>query len=219
MVEVKGNEEMITKEIRVSSFVRLHLLTSGIIEVFQADEEKVIIETDENLVHYFEVINSGRTLYVSSEGKLNKPLFTKCRVSIFLRNINTIDISHEEATVICKEGIKSSFPISIKIREAHSVSLSVDSPGISLLHQAAGHVTLSGKCRQAAIKVQGEGDLDAAALEAEELQLKHLSGAEVKVHADKLIDINQLGDGPIYYSGPGVLRDISVRGEGIVKHV
>ncbi len=219
MVEVKGNAEIVTKEIRVSSFVRLHLLTSGIIELFQADEEKVMIETDQNLIRYFEVTNSGRTLYVSSEGKFNKPLFTKCRVSIFLRTINTMDISHEGATVICKEGLKSPFPINIKVREAHSVSLSVESSFVGLLHQAAGNVTLSGKCRQAAIKVQGEGNLDATALQAEELQLKHLSGAEVKVYADKLIDINQLGDGPIYYSGPGILRDINVRGEGIVKHI
>lgn len=219
MVEVKGNTEIVTKEINVSSFVRLHLLTSGTVEVFQADEEKVIIEADRNLLRYFEVINSGRTLYLSSEGKLNKPRFTVCNVKVFLRNINTIDISHEDATVICKEGIKSSFPVNIKIREARAVSLSVESPFLSLLHQASGNVTLSGKCRQATLKVQGEGMLDAGSLRVEELQLRHMSGADVKVHADQLIEINQLGDGPICYSGSGILRDISIKGEGIVKHI
>ena len=219
MMEVKGNTEMVTKEIKVSSFVRLHLLSPGTIELVQGDEEKVMIETDRNLIRYFEVVNSGRTLYVSSEAMLTRPLFTTCRVKVFLRTVNAIDLSHEDATLICREGIASPFPISLKVRGAHGVSLSVSSPSVSLLHQASGKVTLSGKCGQAVINVQGEGNLDAAALKADEVQLRHLSGAEVKVHADRLIEINQLGDGPIFYSGPGVLRDISIRGEGFVRHV
>ncbi len=45
MIDVKGNGKIVSGEIRVSSFIRLHLSGKGLIGLYSSDEEKVIIET------------------------------------------------------------------------------------------------------------------------------------------------------------------------------
>lgn len=46
-----------------------------------------------------------------------------------------------------------------------------------------------------------------------------MTNGNIKVHANKAIEINQLGDGPIYYSGNAVLCDINKIREGEVEHI
>ena len=67
IIEVKGNGNIVTREISVSSFICPHIAGKGQIELYQSDEEKVIVETDENLQNFISAFNSGRTLYVSAE--------------------------------------------------------------------------------------------------------------------------------------------------------
>src|SRR5436190_22674490 len=116
MIEVEGNGNIVAKEVKVSSFLRLHLAVNSSVELYQSDEEKVIVETDENLQEFFYVRNSGRTLYVSAEGMLRKPLYTDCRVKVYIRQLDTLYIRNEKGDVVCPNEITVSTPLTIKIQ-------------------------------------------------------------------------------------------------------
>lgn len=155
-MEIQGNANIVSKEISVSSFLRLHILTSGLVEIYKSDIEKVIIETDQNLIQYFEVENSGRTLYIASESKFKKPEFTICKIKVFLRNIDTLNISNENSSVVFKEEINLEFPINIKIQEAKKVSIAINAPSINILNQSKADIILTGKCNSINIKNKRE---------------------------------------------------------------
>src|ERR1700755_1884499 len=93
MIEEKGNGTISSREIPVSSFIRLHIATNGVTNLIQGDEEKLVVEADENLLKYFEAMNSGRTLYISSDAGLRKPAFTHCKVDVYFRQLDTLQIS------------------------------------------------------------------------------------------------------------------------------
>ncbi len=219
MIELKGDAKIGTKEIPVSSFLRIHVLAAGTVEMIQSEEEKVVLEADENLIPYIEVSNSGRTLYISAESSFRKLSFSSCRIKIFLRQVDTICISHAQASVCSETGISSSFPLDIKVQEASQFSMPLYCPSVAILHQAVGPVCLTGKCQYLSVKVLGEGNFDARHLQAEELQAKITSDCDVKLHAERQLEITQLGDGTVHYSGPAVLRDLNQRGDGIVRHL
>src|ERR1700677_2344757 len=115
MIEVKGNGNIVSKEISVSSFIRLHLSGKGTIALYQSDEEKVIVETDENLQEYFSIENSGRTLYVSAESKFRKPVYTSCLIKVFIRQMDVLYVRNDHANVICLDAITLVDPIEIKV--------------------------------------------------------------------------------------------------------
>src|ERR1044072_4898251 len=101
MMELHGNGNIVSREISVSTFVRLHLACKGIVELHQGEQEKVIVEMDENLLEDFVAANAGRTLYVSTEANLKRLVFTSCVVKVFVRQLNTLYVRNDHGDVVC----------------------------------------------------------------------------------------------------------------------
>jgi hypothetical protein len=219
MFEVKGNGNIVSKEINVSSFIRLHLGCKGLVELHQSNEEKVIVEADENLMDYFQVENAGRMLYISADGKFKKPVFTKCVTKVFFRQIDAIYIRNEGADVICPNEIVLSNPLEVIIQSEGNTSLNLNAPSIRLVNQSEGDVTVKGKCGSIKIRNQSEGNFNASELSADNLIIKNMAEGNIDLLANKEITIVHYGEGYIHYAGDAVLKDVKQYGEGLIKHV
>ncbi len=218
MIEIKGNGNIISREIQVSSFLRLHISGKGTVELIQSNEEKVVIETDENLQDYFEAVNSGSTLYVTAEGKLRKPVYTRCIIKVYIRQLDSLVIRNEGANVVCPATIALSVPIDIKIQSQGNTSLDIDAPSIKLLSQCEGNVEIKGKCGSITIKNQSEGNFSSKELIAEDLTIKNMASGNIDLYADKTISILHMGSGYIHYFGNAVLKSVKQFGDGEIKH-
>jgi hypothetical protein len=219
MIEVKGNGNIISKEFHVSSFIRLHLVTKGLTELIQGDEEKVVIETDENLLEYFEVVNAGRTLYVSSEAKFRKPVYTKCNIKVYLRQINVLNVTCDGGDVICPDIIDVTEPLEVKIQSVGNTTLAFNAPAIKVSNQSQGNVVLGGKCQSIDIKNQSQGNFSSKDLWAQDLTIKNMAEGNIELFAENSIAIIHYGEGYIHYSGNAVLKDVKQFGNGQIKHV
>jgi hypothetical protein len=219
MIEIKGNGNIVSKEIKVSSFIRLHLSGKGTIALYQSDEEKVIIETDENLQEYFVAENSGRTLYVSAEAKFRKPVYTRCTIKVFLRQIDVLYVRNDNADVVCPDEISLVNPIEIKVQSVGNTELNINAPAIKILCQSEGNVLLKGKCGRIDIKNQSEGDFISTGLIADELAIKNMAEGNVELFANKTITISHYGEGYVHYAGNAVLKDVKQYGKGEIKHI
>jgi hypothetical protein len=218
MIEIKGNGTIVAREISVSIFTRLHLAGAGLIELHQSDEEKVVIETDENLQTYFSVVNSGRTLYVSSGAKFRRPVYTSCVIKIFLRQMNTLYVQNE-GDLVCPGQISLSQPVEIKVQSQGNTSLHLVAPAIKIGCQTEGNVTLRGACEKIDIKNQSQGHFNSAHLKAGDLTIKNMAEGNVNLYAEKTIDMKHYGQGYIHYYGPATIKDVVMLGEGEIKHI
>jgi len=219
MIEIKGNGNIVSREIPVSSFVRLHISGKGVVELHQSDEEKVIIETDENLQEYFEVQNSGRTLYLSAEAKFKKPVYTTCTIKVYFRQIDVLYIRNDGANLVCPGEIKLANPIEIKVQSIGDTALNIHAPIIHILCQSVGKIALSGKCGCIKIKNQNEGDFTSSALFSEVLSIKNMAEGNVLLFANREITISHFGEGYVHYSGKALLKDVQQYGSGEIKHI
>jgi len=218
MIEIKGNGNIVSKEIQVSSFLRLHIAGRGMIELIQSGDEKVVVETDENLQDYFEAQNSGGTLYVTAEAKLRKPLFTRCLIKIYFRQLDALVIRCDGGDVTCPNPITVLNPIDIKIQSRGNSALNIEAPAIKLLSQCEGDVVLKGKCGSITIKNQSQGAFSSKELRAEDLTIKNMAEGNIEVYADKTISISHFGAGYVHYYGNAVLKDVKQFGSGEIKH-
>jgi hypothetical protein len=219
MIEVKGNGNIVSREVSVSTFVRLHLGCRGIVELHQSDEEKVIIETDENLLDCFAATNAGRTLFVSTEENLRRPVFTSCVVKVFLRQMNILYVRNDGGNVICPGEITLTEPLKVTVQTVGQTELWLNAPSVKMLCQANGNTLLKGSVANLEIKNQSEGDFDASQLKAGELSIKNMAEGNVWLHADNAIRIAHYGEGFIHYTGDAVVKDIKQYGSGEVKRI
>lgn len=219
MIDIKGNGNIVSRTIQVSSFVRLHLAANGLIELVQSNDEKVTVECDENLQDCFEVVNSGRTLYLSSEAKFRRPVFSSCHIKVYMRQVNVLYVRCDGGDVICPEPIVLGDPLEIKIQSVGNTSLNIQAPAIKLLSQCQGNVVVRGACGSMEIKNQSEGNFSAREMIATDLSIKNMSEGNVDVYADKQISISHYGQGDVRYYGHAVLKDVKQYSSGTIRHM
>lgn len=219
MIEIQGNGNIVSREISVSTFIRLHLAGRGLIELHKGEEEKVIIETDENLQEYFSVVNSGRTLFVTTEGKFRRPVYTSCVIKVFLRQMNTLYVRCEGGNVICPHEITLTEPLSITIQSEGNTHLNLVVPSIKMLCQSEGDVTLEGACEKIDIRTMIEGNFNSSKLKAGDLYIKNMAEGNVDLYAEKTITIKHYGEGYVHFYGPAAVKDVVQHGEGQIKHI
>lgn len=219
MIEVKGNGNIVSREVNVSTFLRLHLGCQGTVELHQGDEEKVVIETDENLQDYVYVTNAGRTLYLSGSQVLKKPKFSLCRIKVYFRQLNILYLNNESGNLICDHEMILTEPLEINIKSVGKSELWVKAPSIKVNSHAVGDNVLKGSCEMLEIKNQSVGNLDASQMKAGNVSIKNKAVGNVWLHADHSLVISHHGVGFIHYTGNGVVKDVKQYGHGEVKWI
>lgn len=218
-MEIKGNGNIVSREISVSTFVRLHLGCQGIVELYQGEQEKVIVEADENLQEFFAATNAGRTLFVSTEGSLKQPVYTSCVVKVFLRQLNILYVRNYNGNVVCPNEITLTEPLKVTIQTTGNTELWLNAPSVKMLIQAHGNTVLKGKADKLEVKNMSDGDLNAAELKAGELSIKNMTTGNTWLHADSEMKIYHYGEGFVHYTGNAVVKDVKQYGVGEVKRI
>ncbi|MES2111567.1 MAG: head GIN domain-containing protein, partial [Bacteroidota bacterium] len=220
MIEVKGDGNIVSTQKNISSFIRLHISISGRVELIQADEEKVIVEADENLQEYIEVTNSGRTLYITAEGKWRKAGFSSLTVKVYYRQLYSIYNASSNGNLVCTNTLKSGEPVEVKIYSEKSTSkLNINAPAISVRTACIGDVEIEGACDILDINAKSEGNLFASGMQAKTVSLKNYSVGNLELYAGEWLTISNYGEGNISYRGAGKLKDIKQYGSGEIKHL
>ena len=219
MITVKGNGQTVIKEYEVSSFLHLHLSVDGHTELYQGNEEKVVVETDNNLVDFIGVTNSGKTLFITPESGYRKIEFSRLTIKVYFRQLSKLHVCFDQGTLTCAHPISLPGALEAKLQATGPVSLLLDVPVFKAVIQQKGDVTLAGNCSEADIKTQAEGNLFAREFSARQLHIKNMSNGNVEVSATETISIAQYGEGPIHYWGNARLVNVNQRGNGIIKHV
>jgi hypothetical protein len=218
MMQVKGSGVLVSREYPISSFTRLHLSTHGTVELVYGTEEKVLVEADDNLLEHLEVVNSGRTLYVTSENKLRAPDFTELRITVYLRQLDTLYCAcHGDVRSLNK--LVAAGPLEVKIHSHGNTELQLEAPTLSVNLACHGDVTLSGTAGDVQIKNAAHGNINARELAAQHLRLRNMGAGNIDLYAEQTISLTHMGAGYIHYAGPARLTDVRQYGAGEVRHV
>jgi len=217
-MQVQGNGTLAVRTQSVSSFTRLHLSVHGTVELRQSSEEKVVIETDDNLLEHVSVTNAGRTLYVTTEDKLRRPAYSQLHVTVYVRQLQHLDIA-SEGHVICSTPLLAVEPLEIKIQSIGNTQLRLQADKLTLHCACQGQVNIAGTAGPVKITNLSEGDLDCGELAAQHLKLRNLGEGNIWLRAEQTIAIQHLGAGFVHYAGPGRLLDVRHYGEGEIKHI
>lgn len=217
-MQIQGSGIMAERTQLVSSFTRLHLSVHGHVELVQSNEEKVVIEADNNLLEHVGVTNAGRTLYVTTEDKLRRPAYSQLRITVYLRQIDHLDVA-SQGTVRCANALLAADSLTVKIAAHGDTDLTLETPKLQVKAAAHGNVVLRGRATEATLRTASHGDLDASELIAGHLTIRNAAHGNIKLYATDTIAIQHVGHGYVHYAGPARLTDVGAHGQGEVRHV
>lgn len=225
MNTIKGSGDTTMREQEVSSFIHLHVAINAKgngepvqIELYSSEEEKVVFETDANLVRYFSAVNLGRTLFVASDAGYRNIDFTLLKIKVYLRQLARLQITCDNFRLTTANLLSSPMPLELKVQGVGNADIAMDVPVVKALFQVEGNITLKGNCEEAQLRTHSKGNLLAKDFVTQKLKLKNMSEGSLEVHAEKSIEIFHGGEGNVHYYGNARLNDVVQRGEGFIQH-
>jgi len=219
MVIAKGNGKVLPKTYEVNSFVHLHVSVNGNVELHRSNEEKVVVEADDNLYAHIDVVNSGRTLFINTDAGIRRPGFTSLTMKIYFRQLNKIHLHCEQAEIKCPKQLTLTDPLEIKIFGSGKACFDLDVPVLKFHSHYEGDIILMGKCREADLRLRSEGNLYAKTFVVDSLRLNNRSDGNIELRVESFITIRHLGEGNVHYYGNAKLKDVHQYCVGEIKHI
>ncbi len=220
----------VTKENRyVEPFNKLDLSLVFEAVIIPSAEEKVIVETDDNLQPYIIVENKNSTLSVKMKRNVNIGKHTAGKVYVYTKGIEALNnssvgkLSNEDTlraenftlnnSAVGSTGLTIKAK-SIKINNSAvgktDVSLYCDN--LSLNNSSVGKTDLRGSCRESQINNSSVGSFDSRSLITQILHITNSSVGKTDISAEKEFYIRNTAVGKLDIYGPGVIKKLEDHG-------
>lgn len=211
---IKGNGKVVKVEKKISSFSEIEF--NGVFNVIlsQGEKEKLVIETDENLIDIVDVKNEGNKLIVDyKKGKsVRKP--TKFNIYVTLKNIESLKMNG--VGDLDNTGVLNLKTLEIDNSGVGDIDLNISSSILDIKNSGVGDVNLQGDASHLIINNSGVGDIDAEIFKAKDVKLKNSAVGDVKVLALENIDADVSGVGEVDIYGHPAVKKINNSGVGKV---
>ncbi len=213
---VKGNGNVQTDERSVNSFnsVEVH----GAIDVYvsQGPLQPVRIETDENLLNYIKVEQSGETVVIKNRHGYNIRPTHKVKVYVTSPEYRSLDVSGA-CNIIGQTKISSDKDLDIEVSGAGDIRMEVNAPKLSADISGSGTVDLKGQTRDFDLGLSGAGKAKCFEMLAENTEVDISGAGSADVYASVKLDAQVSGAGSVKYKGNASNVNQQVSGAGSVK--
>lgn len=212
---LKGNGVILAQDRGLSGFTKIE--TDGLYTLIlsQGDEEKVVVETDENLQHLILANVDGGVLNLRMKNGASFSSSKKMYVYVTLKDIDRLKLGGVGS--VETDGELQLDDLTVNAESVGETDIAVNCDNLDLENSSVGRIRLTGRANNCVINNSAVGALDADGLDVGKLKIASSGVGEVFVHASQEIDINHTGVGSLTYSGEAVIKNMINDGVGKVS--
>lgn len=200
----KGNGKVVTKERDVSEdFTEVRGSAGLDVYLTQGNENKIVVEADENLHQYIETNIENGKLHVTTSDNIGWSKAKK--VYVTFKELNNIEAS-SGADVVGKSVIKSQ-NLALKSSSGAELKVEVFAQELTVKSSSGAEVEVLGKATSLKADASSGAEIDAKELLVINCEAKASSGAEVVVNVQDKLETQVSSGGEIkYYGNPTAIN-------------
>lgn len=210
--QIKGSGHIITETRNVTAFASVKVSNSINVDVQQGSIASVIVEGDDNVVHYVKTTVENGKLKISLEGNHN---FRNTSINVHVTSpaLNGFEAS-SSADITGNTPITSANKIDVDASSSASINLKLDAPSVNVSASSSADVTIAGRTKEVTSKASSSADIDLYALQAEMASVSASSSATINVFASVKLNATANSSGDINYTGgvKDVVKSVSTSG-------
>jgi len=209
---LRGNGQVTSDERDLPKF--RGIIAKGSFELFisQGEQQKVIIEADQNLHNLFIANVRNEMLDLQIVGEVKKAKSLKVYVTLenlnYLLAIGAVDVK-TDTTFKTEE-------ISIFLSGVSGVKLNIDTKFVDIEIADGAYAYLQGKTERIDIHVTDEAELNAFNLQAKKCNAKISGYSDAKINVLDEMKLRVTGAGNLYYKGNPIITDRIFSGSGFI---
>lgn len=175
-----------------------------------ADENKVVVEAQSNLLPLISTRVQGETLEIDMEGCVNSTqtitiyVYVDEMAEITLSGSGNIESTHR---LVGNE-------MELNLDGSGNMNLTLQSNRILVNHMGSGNINLNGNANDIAIEHNGSGDIDALSLQSSDAQVNLNGSGTVSVFGNRNVKLALNGSGSIFYGGKPQSLNTTNNGSG-----
>ena len=211
--KVRGSGDVIQEIREVSSFDKIKI--DGVVSVIliPGNEEKVIVETDDNLQPYIKVYRNGSTLIIDTD----EDDFKSTKNNVYITFIKINEVIHNGVGSVKTDGIINASSFYFKNDGVGSAEIEIKCDDLIAKQGGVGSLKISGYTTHLELKNSGVGSVNAFNLTADYADVNNSGVGSTEVFANKELNIKSTGVGSVKYRGDAVIKSIEASGVGSVK--
>ena len=222
---IKGNGDLITKEIPITDYDKIEIAGSIDLNYQQLEEQPYFqITVDENILEYLDIHVENRVLYIQpvkiEAGNNRYDLHsTKCVVNTNSKQLKGIDLAGSGninlLSDIQTDKLEFDLAGSAKVFSEKSITakeLEIDLAG-------SGTISLKGNVEKCEIDIAGSGKMISPELSVKHLKCDIAGSGAIEMDVSESIDCDIAGSGTLIYTGnpSSVKQDVAGSGKLIKK--
>jgi hypothetical protein len=234
---IKGNGQVVTKEIAVNNYSKISLQIPG--DVFYEQKPNAApyfrIEIDENLTDKLDIHVTNNALVIETENRRDNINPTKCHIytnsallsAIYVAgsgSVQTKDNLHSDRFVVKVAGSGNAVinqltcnKLEADVAGSGDIEANrLDCENLSVNIAGSGDVELQGKAGNATIAIAGSGDVKAYNLLVREMKCSIAGSGDIEANVVEKMNVSVAGSGDVKYKGNPVVKK-SVAGSGSVE--
>ncbi|GGE20189.1 head GIN domain-containing protein [Psychroflexus salis] len=213
---VNGKGEVIQQEMQLDAFNSLHLKNGWEVELIPANENRMLISANKNLMEELVFSLEDNELVIEANNNIRKA--NKKLIQLFYtENLSQLSVSSgiylHSASAIESEKLQTSFSSGCK------AEIVIDTKELSVSSSSGANVILSGKSNSISYSASSGTGVNAVDLIAENVNASASSGASIKLTANESLNASSSSGASIKYNGKPKSIDKSTSSGGSVKQL
>jgi hypothetical protein len=211
---ITGSGNVVTQEEAISGFDKVEVSHTFNVDISQGETFSVVVNMDDNLLQYLEVVKQGSTLKIGLKtDRISRDSTLEAEVTLpGLTGLNLSGASHANIT-----GFKSTKDISFDLSAASSSRGDIEAGDISIGLSDSSSITLTGSGQDLTIDAKGSSELDLTDLLVVNASVILSDASTATVNASGRLDVDASDASDVYYLGDPTLGEINTSSESSVE--
>lgn len=212
---VHGNGNVKTEDRSVNDFKNVDVSGAAKVLVSQGDHPSVKIETDENLLQYIEVTQTGDKITIRERSGFHILPSNGERLQVYVTApvFNSIEASGA-CDIIGQNKLSNPENLEVRVSGAGDIRMELEAPRLTAEVSGSGSIYLKGQTKEVSLDLTGAGNAYCYDLLSENTKVDITGAGTAEVYASVKLDAEVSGAGTVNYKGhaPDVNQHVSGAG-------
>ena len=214
---VKGDGNIVNREISVEAFSSIDVRGALVVYVKQEGVHKIRVKTDANLIPHLEINSVGGVLEIGAEDGFNLDPTYDIYIYVSAPSFRDLEVSGA-SEIIGENQLSGNESVYLGASGASIIELDLNFPAIEAELSGSSHMVLKGKSDNLMISGSGASTIKAFELVTENADIDVSGASDIDLYANRSIIVDASGASNINYKGNAAVTQ-TVSGAGSVRKV
>jgi hypothetical protein len=197
---IKGSGHVTKSSRKLGSYNQIEVKGSMDVYLTQGPEQEAVIEGDDNLIQYIELVEEGDKLIIRQKDHVSLSYRNEIKIRLTAPDVKSLGLSGS-GNIKLINTLDNDDAVALATSGSGDIEGAVHAPEVSASITGSGNIEVSGETRDLEVNIAGSGNFAGKSLMAENANVNIAGSGDADVHASVKLEAKVVGSGDVNYGG------------------